>query len=248
MQRLDDQRVPERLDGERLAVGDLARLLAAASLAEEKTGADAARVHERGHRAAEVGRSRGLEHRVGDRRRPAAARRPRSCPLGVSRPERMSAVIVPTTRLASGAERVVYLSRIAVVGRVLRRRPASRWVRRAGRDLSPSTRGRSEVDVGDHPAERRRARRRACRRSSQMYGAWVCALTDDLHRVVEPVGDRRDLRAAEVDALVHVRVGVAVGGGRVDRRGGRVLEAALMEEDDERLDALLVAELRRPAR
>ena len=35
-------------------------------------------------------------------------------PLGVSRPERMSAVTLPTTRFASGAESFVYLSRIAV--------------------------------------------------------------------------------------------------------------------------------------
>ena len=50
------QQVAERLDVERLAVGDLARLFPAADLSGEEIGSDASRVHERRDRAPERGR------------------------------------------------------------------------------------------------------------------------------------------------------------------------------------------------
>ncbi len=59
-----------------------------------------------------VGRRR-LELRVGDHVADRLLDPPRSARTVMSRPERMSAVIVPITRFASGAESVVYLSRIA---------------------------------------------------------------------------------------------------------------------------------------
>jgi hypothetical protein len=108
---LHDQRVPEGLHGERLGVRHLADRLAPLIWLRSRLAADAAGVHERRHRAAEVvGRSPRASRRRS--RRPSAAHRG-VLAARVSRAERMSAVIVPTTRFASGAESVVYLSRIA---------------------------------------------------------------------------------------------------------------------------------------
>ena len=50
--RLDDERVGERLHGERLAVGDLARRSPPVCWSADQVGADPARVHERDDRAA----------------------------------------------------------------------------------------------------------------------------------------------------------------------------------------------------
>ena len=77
----------------------------------------------------------------------------------------------------------------------------------------------------------------------QMYGAWVCALITTLTRGSSPWAIDVISGPLKLTHLFDVRVGVRVRGCRVDRHGRRVLEAALMEEDDERLDALLVAEL-----
>jgi hypothetical protein len=59
-----DQAVAERLDGERLLVGDVAVALRPARR-EQQLGADAARVHERRHGAAQLGREQGLAPALG---------------------------------------------------------------------------------------------------------------------------------------------------------------------------------------
>ena len=86
-QRHRDEAVRERLHGEDLPVGDLAGQLAAADLVEHEIGADPARVHERHDGAAQGGRRRGLELRVGDvvAERRLARRRVRARDVGGDR-------------------------------------------------------------------------------------------------------------------------------------------------------------------
>ena len=84
----------------------------------------------------------------------------------------------------------------------------------------------------------------------QMYGWCVWALTMTVDARVEPVRDALHLGPVEVHALVDVGVCVAgsAGGAGAGGRRGRDLGAALVQQHDERLDALLVAELLRRAR
>ena len=99
--------LPNGCDGERLAVGDLAVVLGAAC-GEHEVGADAARVHERHHGIAEARRTLVAASWA------SAMTSPRADSPAALAVRVMSAVIVPMTWLASGADSASYLSINAV--------------------------------------------------------------------------------------------------------------------------------------
>ena len=214
-----DQQVAERLHGERLAVRDLARLLAAGDLVEGQVGPDPAGVHQGDLGAAVAGCDVAASW--------ASAMRLASGP-SVSRfgDRVMSAVIEPTTRLAIGAD-----ARLPAVDDLGLRRVGGGSGRPGGWSTSVRLRRTSpvrglmvSVGLGDDPAEGRRR--------------------GDHPVATVRVGDVADVRLVGVAGDDQVDLRVQVLGDVDDRAGdadalpvGAGLHAALVEQHDDGLHA-----------
>ena len=243
-ERQGHQAVAERLDGERLAVGDVARV---------DVGPDAARVHERDHGVAEAARRGGRELGVGDdvaedrlagRVLLARERRRRGADAAVGDRGRDGRVLVEDRRLGRVLGHV--LGDDLVVGR--------------DRDDLAGAPVDAQVGVGQHAPERRRARG-ALAGDHAVVGLVRVAgevEVDLLARAPDDVGQRAHRVDAVVDlpevdgvALVHEhddrahallledgrvlvdRVGLVAEREALDARGGDDRRRVLQHDADE---------------
>src|SRR5215217_5258083 len=144
----------------------------------------------------------------------------------------MSADCDPTTRLAIGPESASYLLMIAVSAESFATSRVTITLCAVALMMSFVCPEILEVDVRDQPAERGCARDELPIDPADV-GLMGVRRDDDVHLRAQPVHDRDDV-AAEVVAAIGVLIA---------EREGPALEAALMDEDDERAHALLVPQL-----